>query len=253
MNTPFVPIVPKPGDDPWALSIQANAYYERPLKDGKRIGPLVPYSGKDSQGRNYVGHVYYNFARIEEHPSLCAYFAKLLADKIPKNLMPSVTTIVGIPDGGRTFGQDLARELGLRFVYPAKVSRPKGAGAVKEEYDLVFKRFELGPSDVVLVADDVHNNFQQTDGCLNNILDTGATVVGLCSAFNRSPKVDKVYLPKSGKLLCVPISVFSAIRKACDEFEEDHPEVVEDFAAGNIELKVKDNWAQLRKVMEQNK
>jgi adenine/guanine phosphoribosyltransferase-like PRPP-binding protein len=249
MPPEFKPILPRQGDDPWKLSIDASAYYERPLVDGKRKGPLVPYSGKDAKNRNYVGHVYYNFARIEEHPALVYYFAFLLAEKIPHGTMNTATTVVGIPDGGRSFGQALAQVLQKRFVYPAKVPRQISEGAMKDEYDLVFKRMDLGPSDLVLVTDDVWNNFQQTDNCLDSIAKTGAQVVALCAAFNRSPKYDKLYVPTKGLTAGMPYPLFSTMRKPCDEFEVDHPEVAEDFVKGNIVLKVKENWPVLSAAM----
>ena len=246
------PIIPKAGDDPWELAMRCNALYECP-KDasGKRLGPLVPYAGKDAKGRNLVGDVYFNFARIEEYPLVVHYFAELLMPKIFSNagVVAHASTLIGIPDGGRSLGQMVALVCKKRFVYPAKVKRPTPAGAIKEEDDLVFKRFELSAGEPVIVCDDVHNNFQNTDDILNEIGKTGAKVVALCSGLNRSPIVDSIYVPKAGMYAGFSLPVVSAIRKPLLEYEQDDPAVAADFSAGNIERNVKANWAKLKEIM----
>jgi hypothetical protein len=95
----------------------------------------------------------------------------------------------------------------------------------------------------------VHNNFQNTDDALNAIGQTGARVVGLCSALNRSPNVGSVYTPKTGVFGDIPLPIVSAIRRPLPEYNQDDPEVAADIAAGNIEPKVKDNWAKLKAIM----
>ncbi len=252
------PIIIKFEHDPWELAIECDALYECPKDSfGKRLGPLVPYAGKGPDGRNLVGDVYFNFARIEEHPGIVDRFAELLWGKVIAPETPvgtalafmEATTIVGIPDGGRSLGQMVAFIRSKRFVYPAKVPRVKSEGATKEEYDLVFKRSELSPGETVIVCDDVHNNFQNTDDMLNEIGKTGAKVVGLCSALNRSPTVDSMYTPKAGSFAGISLPVVSVIRKPLVEWRQDDSEVTEDIKNGNIEPKVKDNWARLKATM----
>lgn len=247
----WTPIVPAPGTDPWALAEECNALYECPKdSSGKRLGPLVPYAGKDKQGRNLVGDVYFNFARIEEQTAAADYFASLLARQVLANEHTSkATTIVGVPDGGRSLGQLLARYTKQRFIYPLKVPKPAAPGAVKEEFELVFKRLAPEKGELLLVCDDVNNNFENTDTALNEIGKTGAIVVGLCSALNRSPTIGAVYVPKAGTFANKALPVVTVIRKPLLEYEQDDPAVAADFSAGNIEREVKKNWARLKAIM----
>lgn len=244
-------IIPREWDSLWDLSIQADALYECP-KDGqgRRLGPLVPYAGKDEKGHNLVGDVYFNFAMIEPHVALVARFAELVVYQINQvSELRNATTIIGIPDGGWTLGQEIARVSGKRFVYAGKVERPKAPGAVKAEFDLVFKRISLFPGESVIVADDVHNNFNNTDEVLRSVAPTGVKVVGLCSAFNRSPKVHDLYVPQGGDYAGVGLPVVSAIRRPLEEWKQDDPAVASDIAAGNLEREVKKNWARLKLIM----
>ncbi len=248
-------VIPKQGDDPWELSLQCSAVYVCP-KDrtsGQRLGPLVPYAGKDARKRNLVGDLYYNFGWIEPYMLVVRYFAELIANKIRQNpAMAAATTIVGVPEGGRTLGGEIAAATGKRFVYPAKVARPKAPGADKEEFDFVFKRNELYKGERVIVAEDVQNNFNNTIETLANFVGTGAEVIGFCSALNRSPFVDTVFTPTSGPFANTPYPVVTAIRRAMPEHEQDDEAVAADIKAGNIEWKVKDNWARLLKIMRDN-
>jgi hypothetical protein len=53
---------------PLDLARMCGGYYECPKSpDGKRLGPLVGYAGRDELGRQYVGDIYVNFAQVERY------------------------------------------------------------------------------------------------------------------------------------------------------------------------------------------
>jgi orotate phosphoribosyltransferase len=249
------PIIPKPGDDPWELSLRCDAVYECPKSAlGKRLGPLVPYAGKDESGLNLVGDLYYNFGWIETQMLVVRFFAEVIAAKIqavPE--LAAATTIVGVPDGGRTLGGEIAASTGKRFVYPSKVPRQKAPGAIKEEFDFLFKRNELFGGETVIVAEDVQNNFNNSAETLESIGRTGARVVGFASALNRSPFVDSVFTPTRGQFSGIAFPVVTAIRRPMPEYKQDDPEVAADIAAGNIELQVKAHWSKLKEIMRKGR
>ncbi|OGG41366.1 hypothetical protein A2837_02510 [Candidatus Kaiserbacteria bacterium RIFCSPHIGHO2_01_FULL_46_22] len=222
------------------LGKQCNAVYVCPKDDGVRRGPLVAYAGKDSQGRNLVGDIYFNFRRIESHPKIVQTFTEVVCEKLDQQgLFDSFDTVCGIPQGGRTFGQMLALIADKRFVYADKKPKPTEAGK-KQEYEWDLSQFDFKPGERVAVAEDVFNNFQNTDNTLAEISGTGAKVVLLVGALNRSPLHDKTY--KS-------LPVVASIREAYPEYEQDDPAVSYDIAAGLIEWEVKKNWSRLMAIM----
>lgn len=229
-------ITPLPEEDLLELGKRCNAVYVCPKVGSKRKGPLVAYAGKDSQGRNYVGDLYFNFRRIETHLKAVEEFAQVARVKlIKKGLMDSFDTICGIPNGGRTFGQMLAFVSGKRFVYADKKPKTTEAGK-KQEYSWDLSQFDFEIGERVAIAEDVYNNFQNTDNTLAEIAVTGANIVLLVGALNRSPVYDKTYKG---------LPIITSIREAYPEYEQDDPAVAADIAAGNLELEVKKNWARL--------
>jgi len=242
----------QPSDDLWQDSIRCQALYECP-KDvaGKRLGPLVPYAGKYGSGKNFVGEVYFNFGWVEPHVRVVEAFAVNIAKQIAQNpAFAAASTIVGIPEGGRTLAQEVARHSGKRFVYPLKEPKGEQKTGGKAEFNFVFTRNDLHPGEAVIVVDDVHNNFQNTTDTIETIAETGATVVGFCSALNRSETVEGFFCPKTGAFASDNFPLISAIRRPLKEFIQEHPDVAQDIGKGNIEWKVKQNWARLRASME---
>ena len=245
------PIMPLPGEDLMELGKRCNAVYICPRVGSQRTGPLVPYAGKDAQGRNLVGDIYFNFRRIEVHPMAVEAFAEAACDKLrAQGLLDAFDTVCGIPEGGRTFGQPLARAAGKKFAYATKKPKPTEAGK-KQEYTWDLSQFEFEAGERVVVAEDVFNNFQNTDNTLAEVAASGADVVLLVGALNRSPVYDRFYTPQSGPFEGRVLPVIASVREAYPEYEQDDPAVAADIAAGNLELEVKKNWARLCAIMRQ--
>lgn len=243
-------VIPQPGITLWSLARDCNSLYLCPKREGLRVGPLVPYAGKDERGRNLVGDIYFNFRRIEQYGLVVDAFAEEVKRKLTKQgLLESFDTVCGIPEGGRTLGQTLGRILGKRFVYALKKPKPKEEGK-KQEYEWDLSQFEFAPGERLAVVEDVFNNFQNTDNTLAEVAATGAEVVLLLGALNRSPFADTAYTPKSGKYAGQAIPIVAAIRESYPEYRQDDPEVVMDIARGNIEWEVKKNWPNLIRAMD---
>lgn len=230
-------IIPKKGEDLMALARKCEAVYICP-KDaaGNRMGPLVPYAGKDASGNNLVGDIYYNFRRIEPHTRVVIAYAEAACTKLYElGLMDTFDTVVGIPQGGRSFGQMLALVAGKGFAYADKKAKPTPEG-FKQEYDWDLSQFEFEHGERVAFAEDVFNNLQNTDNTMRAISETGAVVTLLVGALNRSPiyNIDYKGLP-----------LVTSIRKEYPEYEQGDPEVAADVAKKNIEWNVKKNWSRL--------
>lgn len=236
------PIIPLQGEDLLELGKRCHAVYVCP-KDvyERRLGPLVVYAGKDRKGRNLVGDLYFNFRRIEEHPEVVEAFAREACRKLhASGLISSFDTVCGIPHGGRTFGQMLALVADKRFVYADKKPKLTESGK-KQEYVWDLSQFDFEQGERVAVAEDVYNNCQNTSNILAEIVITGARVVLLVGALNRSPVYDTNYKG---------LPIITSVRVAYPEYEQDDPEVAEDIAAGRIEFEVKKNWALLMAAMK---
>jgi orotate phosphoribosyltransferase len=235
-------IKPTSGAGLLELGKSCDAVYVCPKVGSRRTGPLVAYAGKDSQGRNLVGDIYFNFRRIESHLDVVNVFAETASMKLyQEHLIDMFDTICGIPQGGRTFGQMLALVTGKKFVYADKKPKPTEAGK-KQEYTWDLSQFDIAPGERIAIAEDVFNNFQNTEHTLAEIERTGARVVLLVGALNRSPIYDTSYKG---------LPVVASIREAFPEYEQDDPAVIDDIRVGNVEFDVKKNWARLCATMRQ--
>ncbi len=134
-------------------------------------------------------------------------------------------------------------------MYAEKVPIPTEPGK-KQEYAWDLSQFTFEPGERLLVLEDVINNLQNTDKTLEQIAKTGAKVVLLGAALNRSPFADKSYTPKGGPYEGQEIPIVAAIREPYPEYRQDDPKVAADIAAGNIEWEVKKNWARLMRAMD---
>ena len=135
----------------------------------------------------------------------------------------------------------LALVAGKRFAYADKKLKPTEVGK-KQEYTWDLSQFDFEQGERVAIAEDVYNNFQNTDNTLAEIAVTGANIVLLIGALNRSPVYDIAYKG---------LPVIASIREAYPEYEQDDPAVAADIAAGRLELEVKKNWARICATMSQ--
>jgi len=112
---------------------------------------------------------------------------------------------------------------------------PPEAGK-KQEYVWDLSQFDFEKGERVAIAEDVFNNFQNTDNTLAEIAVSGADIMLLVGALNRSPVYNMTYKG---------LPVIASIREEYPEYEQDDPAVAADIAAGKLELEVKKNWARL--------
>lgn len=245
-------IIPDLGEDLKSLARKCDGLYICPKgTDGKRRGPMVSYAGKDEKDRNLIGDIYLNFRRIEQWTLVVDSFAERIYDKLRvSGAISEFDTICGIPEGGRTLGQALARMSRKRFVYATKVPKPTEPGR-KQEYRWDLSQFDFFSGERLLLMEDVINNLQNTDNTLAQI-PAGAKVAFLGAALNRSPFADREYVPKAGAGVYAGMSlpIVCAIREPYPEYAQDDAEVAADVAAGNVEFEVKKNWAKLMAAMD---
>lgn len=248
MNT----IAQTPGSqDLMRIAKQCGALYICPRnRDGTRKGPLVPCAGRDEGGRNFVSDIYINFRRVERHPHAVMAFAEETRQRILDRYHSiPFKTVIGIPQGGRSFGQMLAYATRRQSAYADKAPIATPAGR-KQEYCWNLSQFNFEDGVEVALAEDMFNNFNNTDETLALIAETGAEVVMLVAAFSRSTKYDQMYVPKTGPYVGRELPVVAAVRKPIVGYQQNDPYVAADVAAGNIEFAVKENWDRLLACMD---
>ena len=86
------------------------------------------------------------------------------------------TTVVAPAMGGLVIGQEVARQLGLRYVF-----------VEKEEGDLVLRRgFKIEPGEKILVVEDVVTRGGRADEAIRIVQDHGGQVCALAVVVDRS-------------------------------------------------------------------
>ncbi len=244
----FNPIITH--DDPLEILRQLGGYYECP-KDaqGKRVGPLVGYAGKDADGKNFVGEVYANFGKAEEHPVVLESYSRQMWLRIPTAIADDVTVFCGAPLGGMAFAYQLALTAGQRYVFAEKRILQVASDGEREKSKLVFGRHEISGADDVIIVEDVNNNFSTTEELIRLIKEASGRVTGIVSLLNRSLTVDDRYDSPSGG----SVPVISLVRKPIAQYRQNDPEVAADVAAGNVVWKPKADWDKLMAAMNKHK
>jgi len=233
---------------PLSIVARCGGYYECPKDDnGKRLGPLVGYAGKDAQGRQKVGDVYINFAKVEQWPALVTGFAHLLKDELEnrfdgQRLDSEKLVFVGMPMGGIVLATHLAlQKHGSRGIFAEKAGE-----------ELVLKRHDLNPGDQAVIVEDVCNNFSTTTKAVNLIKKAGAEVIAVACFLNRSEKTAlnlyaNPFWPKEKPDIVLP--VISLVHKPFPQYEQEDSAVADDVVAGNVVWKPKHEWDKLSGAM----
>ena len=111
-------------------------------------------------------------AALEQMP-IVEKLGKALSEKIRP--LP-VETVVAPAMGGLVIGQEVARQLGLRFIFLEKVD---GALALR-------RGFKFKPEEKVLVVEDVITQGGRADETINVVKNKGGRVISIAVLVNRS-------------------------------------------------------------------
>ncbi|QQR50688.1 hypothetical protein IPF86_02085 [Candidatus Nomurabacteria bacterium] len=250
---PIMQIVNDQKNDPISIMHAIDGFYECPKdQGGKRLGPLVTYAGKyplpDQTEKAYVGDIYINFAKAEEHPTLVHYFATQLKREISPALLEKITVFIGPQMGGIALALMLALVCTKRYACAEKKVKKARSEKEREETNLAFARHSIRKGDVTVIVEDVLNNFSTTEKTITEIEKNGGTVVAIVGAFNRSPSVKTEF--KHGEQT---IPVYSLWQKPFVEYVQEDPAVYADIKDGNIVTQTKDEWPILMQAMRDAK
>jgi orotate phosphoribosyltransferase len=116
---------------------------------------------------------YFQCALALQQMPIVERFGKALADKV-RGL--GAATVIAPAMGGLVIGQEIARQLGLRFIF-----------AEKEDGKLVLRRgFKITPNEKILVVEDVITKGGRVQETLNIVRNLGGHTVGIAMLVDRS-------------------------------------------------------------------
>ena len=222
-----------------------DAYYKSPKdEDGKFTGPLVAYAGTYPDypnPKNYVGFEYFNFAKIETEPVALDCFAKIIAKQI-KESASVCNSVIGAPMGGIMLASAVGRILNCQTKFSEKKIIALGDPEIgtKDISRYIIDRHQLLKGSEVFIIEDVCNNFSTTASLKKLIEAKGAKLAGIACAINRSGKTEWEGIP-----------VISALYIPTNQYRQDDLEVSGLIESLKIVWKPKDNWAVLKKAMEE--
>jgi len=114
-------------------------------------------------------------------------------------------TVVSPAMGGLVLGQEVARQLGIRFIF-----------VEKEDNKLALRRgFKIAPGEKILIVEDVVTKGGRVQECLDIVRAHGGEVVGVAMAVDRSGGSVNFGLPIAS-LLTMNVETFPA-----DQLPED--------------------------------
>ncbi len=238
------------GESPQDLWIRCGGVYVCPRDETTRqhLGPLVGYAGKYKDAgieKAFVGDDYYNFAWVEQHPHALDFFAKTLAKKLKKSTI-KITVVLGAPVGGMLLASALARRLDCRSIFAEKKIITLETETQREESILVLDRHQLESDDLILIVEDVCNNFST----IRKLWDLcRAPVVGIACALNRSYDTCWTALSSSFGAPLLQLPVFSVLHFPLAQYTQEDPRVSSHVLEGNVIWKPKNQWAHLQEVM----
>jgi orotate phosphoribosyltransferase len=126
---------------------------------------------------------------------------KLGAELAGKVRSLGAVTVVSPAMGGLVLGQEVARQLGLRFIF-----------VEKEQGKLVLRRgFKIAPGERVLVVEDVVTKGGRVRETLDIVREHGGQVVGVAMAVDRSGGTVSFRIPMAS-LISMQVEAFEADR-----------------------------------------
>ena len=137
----------------------------------RRVGALLEGHFRLTSGLH--SSAYLQCALVLQHPAEAEACGAAIAERVRE---AGATVVLSPALGGIVIGQEVARALGVRALF-----------AERQDGRLTLRRgFVLGPSDRVLVVEDVVTTGGSTQETIDVARAAGATVVGAASIIDRS-------------------------------------------------------------------
>jgi len=131
---------------------------------------------------------YLQCALVLQHPRYAEQFGRQLAERLAQLARPEMVHVVASPAiGGLIIGHEVARALGVRFIF-----------AERDAGKMTLRRgFEIAPGDNAVVVEDVITTGGSTREVVDALQERGARVVAAGSIIDRSGGAADVGVPRT--------------------------------------------------------
>jgi orotate phosphoribosyltransferase len=119
---------------------------------------------------------FFQCALVLQYPRIAGNLCEALVEKMKSELQHlEVDTVIAPAMGGITIGHDVARALGVRFIF-----------VEKENNELKLRRFKIKESERFVVAEDVVTRGGRVQETIDIVNENGGTVAAIGILVNRS-------------------------------------------------------------------
>ncbi|WP_372847262.1 orotate phosphoribosyltransferase [Pontiella sp.] len=119
---------------------------------------------------------FFQCALVLQYPRIAGRLCEALVEKMKQELKDlEVDTVIAPAMGGITIGHDVARALGVRFIF-----------VEKESNELKLRRFKIAPGERFVVAEDVVTRGGRVQETIDIVKENGGVVAAIGILVNRS-------------------------------------------------------------------
>jgi orotate phosphoribosyltransferase len=157
---------------------------------------------------------FFQCAHLLQHPRTSATLCEALVEKMKAELQDlQIDTVIAPAMGGITIGHEVARSLGVRFIF-----------VEKEDNELKLRRFEIKEGERFVVAEDVVTRGGRVQETIDIVKENGGEVAAVGILVNRSGGKASFEAPLVSLLEIEPITYEPADCPLCREgLELVHP------------------------------
>jgi orotate phosphoribosyltransferase len=157
---------------------------------------------------------FFQCALVLQYPRIAGELCIALVEKMKEELNDlKVDTVIAPAMGGITIGHDVARALGVRFIF-----------VEKEDNKLVLRRFKISKGERFVIAEDVVTRGGRVQETIDIVNENGGEVAAIGILVNRSGGKAKFEAPLVSLLEIEPVTYDPADCPLCKEgLELVHP------------------------------
>ena len=157
---------------------------------------------------------FFQCALVLQYPRIAGQLCEALVEKMKAELADlQVDTVIAPAMGGITIGHDVARALGVRFIF-----------VEKENNELKLRRFKIAPGERFVVAEDVVTRGGRVQETIDIVKENGGEVAAIGILVDRSGGKAEFEVPLVSLLRIEPVTYDPSDCPLCAEgLELVHP------------------------------